>query len=257
MTGAKVPKILPKSHARAFARALEDEPGNKLSMSRLATKLGADWTVEKVREKTEQFELDGLPLAIVKGGVQYFGTELSVMPGLYREIARGIERSWARDSSIPGPEVRFTFRSGTKGDGDWTRPDLVLVSHRKAGPDYHSIEAEQPSGFGIQSVYQAYEQGRGAHFSWVFFHGREPTGTEWVRILAAAKDLRVGLVHVPKPVAPKAWKIVRRAGRRDVRDAEHASFLRYCAFAAEVLPAVSSPQGDSAAAVAPAGPPMR
>jgi hypothetical protein len=49
----------------------------------------------------------------------------------------------------------------------------------------HALEIEQRSGFDIRSIYQAYEHGRGANYTWVFAHA-EKTGA---RSSVAAQEL--------------------------------------------------------------------
>jgi hypothetical protein len=217
------------THSKQFMLKLEREPGQKLTFARLAELLGPPWTEEKVREKARRFEKDeGNPLWIVKGGIQHLGSEKFTSPGLYLAIQDGIEKRWATAERIPRAKVEQVYLCGDRGSGTWTRPDLVIVSQRKAHVEYHSIEAEQPDGFGIRSIYQAYEQGFGAHYSWVFFGGPQPTGREWDRTMRAAKQLGVGLVHLPKASQPSRWKTVRKARLRPVATASRTAFLKSC-----------------------------
>ena len=96
------------------------------------------------------------------GGLQYYGTERCKDPGLYKQLRQGIKRSWTTSARIPRvDEVYITCRPVSRGDGEWTTPDLVISSTRRGRSELHAVEAEQPAGFGVRSVYQAYEQARG------------------------------------------------------------------------------------------------
>ena len=93
---------------------------------------------------------------------------------------------------------------------------------------FHAVEVERHAGFDIRSVYQAYEQGRGAHFSWVFFAGPMKPEDEWARIKVAAKDRGVGLVHTPRPSAPAGWKTLLRAKLATPKPADLNGFRTRC-----------------------------
>jgi hypothetical protein len=88
----------------------------------------------------------------------------------------------------------------------------------------HSVEIEQRNGFDVRSVYQAYEQGRGANYPWVFAHHDNVDA----RILVAADDLDVGVVIFTNPAAFGTYKTVRQAGHRTVKPAEREHFLARC-----------------------------
>ncbi len=222
--------VMARSHKDKIIRALKKEPHEKASYAKLARALGGDWTVEKVQAKVRELEADDdTPICVVKGGVQYFGCETGKKPGFYKEVRRGIERRWGKDNSMRNIAVEHTSRTSAKGSGKWTQPDLVArVNRRKdANPEivFLAIEVEQPGGFDVVSVYQAYEFGRGADFSWVFYTGPKCTGPTWRQVEVAARDLGVGIVHAARPTAPADWDTVIDAKIRKRKPGQHATFL--------------------------------
>jgi len=219
-----------RSHKDQFIAALKDFTHEKASFPALANALGSNWTPETVKARAQKFEADGsTPIHVVKGGAQYFGCEVGKKPGLYKEMRRGIEKSWGAENSMRHIDLRHTSRTSVKGSGSWTQPDLVARVTRKstARPQlvYLAFEVEQAGGFDIESVYQAYEIGRGADFSWVFYAGPACSGTKMDRIEIAAKDLGVGIVHASKPTAPSAWKTILPARIRDRTKKEQDDFF--------------------------------
>ncbi len=219
-----------RSHKDKIIRALKQEPHEKANFARLAGLLGDKWTPERVEAKARELEANGsAPICVVRGGVQYFGCETGKKPGLYKEVRRGIERRWGSDNSMSNIAVEHTSRTSAKRKGTWTQPDLVARVNRRADADpevvFLAIEVEQPGGFDVRSVYQAYEFGRGADFSWVFYTGPKCTGPTWRQVETAAQDLGVGIVHAARPTAPAAWKTVVDAKIRDRTHAEQAEFF--------------------------------
>jgi hypothetical protein len=219
-----------RSHKNQFIVALKSFTHEKASFPALANALGPNWTVERVRARAEEFDADdSTHISVVKGGVQYFGSETGEKPGLYKEVRRGIEKRWGADNSMRRINVLHTSRTSIRGSGSWTQPDLVAKVVRKstARPRdvYLAFEVEQAGGFDIESVYQAYEIGRGADFSWVFYAGPACSGTKMRRIEIAAKDLGVGIVHASKPTAPAAWKTIVPARIRDRTKQEQDDFF--------------------------------
>jgi hypothetical protein len=219
-----------RSHKDKIIRALSGEPHEKATFERLAGVLGGEWTPEQVEAKVRQFDADDdVPLNVVRGGVQYFGSERGAKPGLYKEIRRGIQRRWGRDNSMRNISVLHSSRTSQRGSGYWSQPDLIARVDRRSDAKppivYLAIEVEQPDGFGIASVYQAYEVGRGADFSWVFYCGPQCTGRLWDRIETAARDLGVGIVHAARPTQPSNWRTVIGARIREHTQAEQDDFL--------------------------------
>ena len=168
-------------------------------------------------------------IAVVRGGVQYFGCENGEKPGLYKEVRRGIEKRWGKDNAMSNIVTLHTSRTADRDRGPWSQPDLVarVIRRSDAKPPvvYLAIEVEQSKGFGVASVYQAYEFGRGADFSWVFYAGPVCDEKRWCRIETAAKDLGVGIVHAGRPTQPAGWKTQLPARGRSYTRAEQQDFL--------------------------------
>jgi hypothetical protein len=221
----------PISHQAQFIRELR--AAKLLSFEALATALGLGWTADKVRSKALEFDRDeSSPIWVVRGGVQFVGDERVADPVLYEVVRRGINRSWALRRRMGSTIAVHTSRSSQRAAGTWTQPDLVARRTRLSGAvqteDYLAIEVEQARGFSIVSVYQAYEVGRGADYSWVFYEGAERTGPEWNRITTAAADLGVGIVHLGKPTHFSKWNTKVAARRRDTTPTARQAFLSRC-----------------------------
>ena len=45
------------------------------------------------------------------------------------------------------------------------------------GPVSHSFEIERPGGFHLDSIFQAFVQGKGTHYSWVIFSESDLTSS--------------------------------------------------------------------------------
>jgi len=220
-----------RSYKDQFIRALREYKHEKASFKELAEKMGPKWPVEKVEAKARLLDADdSIPIAVTRGGVLYFGSETGKQPGLYKEVQRGIEHRWGPDNGMQRLKGTHTSRRSTRGDGDWTQPDLVVRVKRRSNARppvvFLAVEIEQPNGFGIESVYQAYELGRGADFSWVFYAGPACAGRSWNQIAIAARDLGVGVVHAARPTAPAAWKTQIKARNRNATRAQRSDFLR-------------------------------
>jgi hypothetical protein len=247
----------PISRDRQFIRALATRPGSPSTPAKSTNWTSkalqvcldtmypnSDWTPDRVKEWADRFSLDpAIPVSLVNGrSLSYYGTETGAEPALYRDVKSGLESKSRPEAFGSHPEVFLT--PGKKGHGPWTNPDIVvrrkLKSTAKKTMHVHSLEVEQPNGFCIQSVYQAYEQGRGADFAWVFYSGLrrvelisrryEVSGNdvEMRRILVAAKELGVGLVHVQSPTVPSGWKVILEARERDVAESARAEFENRC-----------------------------
>ena len=136
----------PRSHLQMFTSTLTKAPANKMSVAALALALGPDWDVERVAEKARQFDQDEtVALSLVHGGLQFFGTERCKDPAIYKQLQQGIKRSWATRTRIPRvDEVYITSRLVTRGDGDWTTPDLVISSTRKGLRGNYSVCGVRP-----------------------------------------------------------------------------------------------------------------
>jgi hypothetical protein len=220
-----------RSHKDQFINALRTFPHEKASFSQLAGKLGDKWTPEKVEAKAREFDDDATTrINIVKHGVQYFGSETGPKPGLYKEVRRGIERCWGADNAMRNISIVHCSRTAERNRGPWSQPDLIGQVRRRADakPEvvYLAIEVERAEGFDVRSIYQAYEFGRGADFSWVFYEGPVCDGTKWEQIKVAASDLGVGVVHAARPTEPSKWKTQVPARIRPRTAAQQRDFLQ-------------------------------
>ncbi len=229
-----------RSHKDQFVIALKTFPHEKASFTQLANKLGGTWTPEMVEAKARQFDDDATtPINVVKHGVQYFGSETGQKPGLYKEVRRGIEHRWGKDNAMRNISILHCSRTAERNRGHWSQPDLVGRVQRKsnAKPEivYLAIEVEQANGFGIESVYQAYEFGRGADFSWVFYVGPVCAGAKWKQIEVAARDLDVGVVHAALPTQPSKWTTPIPAKIRQRTAAQQRDFLQRSGVTADMF----------------------
>ena len=155
--------------------------------------------------------------------------------GLYKDVARVIEDYWGPRRHCREIVIHRTARAKQRSGRRWVHPDLVMECHpgRKSHPDVvkliHTFEVETARGFGIDSVYQAHAQGRGADFSWVLFQRgadiESSNHPDWARILWAAKELGVGLVGFSKSSSVSTWDVEREAKRRNHTKAERQGFL--------------------------------
>lgn len=165
------------------------------------------------------------------GTVTYWGTEIGVRVAIYSTVERIITTFWGprkmnlrRIRPVPPHAGRATR------EGPWTRPDLMLFAdpaRRDSVHDLrrtHAFEIEQRTGFDVRSVYQAYEQGRGANYTWVFAHAVKLDE----RVACAAKDLGVGVVVFTNPGAYGTYKMTHKAPLRTVNATERAHFLARC-----------------------------
>ena len=118
-----------------------------------------------------------------------------------------------------------------KPQRDWAMPDLVAFAHplRKrtatSPREVHSFEVEQHKGFKIQSIYQAYEQARGANYAWVFAHFDHIPD----QFAVAAKDLGVGVVVFGNPSSYVTYSKAKKSilpKRRDVTSKARKDFLK-------------------------------
>ena len=212
---------------------LKSQPGEQASPLRLAGLLG--WELDKVgRVATKGNESQSVPVFIAKGGViKHRGSERGASVGIYADVARVITTYWGpREVGLRNIDVIGTSRSGTRGGGVWTHPDLVVAAdpaRRKSQDEprrLYAIEVETEAGFDLKSVYQAHAQGRDADYSWVF--GRKSPGVEksdWDRVLWTAQQLGVGLVTFIKPHAFGTWTTHHTADHKGPTLDERELFL--------------------------------
>ena len=134
-------------------------------------------------------------------------------------------------------------------------PDAVVFADpkRKSSPadlpDIHTFEIEHGGGFSLASVYQAFEQGRGANYTWVLFLSSADAMVEWKnlrgerslkpkdqdssairskrRVLRAARERGVGLVAMRLASVPSGWLEVCPAERTRGPEIERDQALRF------------------------------
>jgi hypothetical protein len=148
----------------------------------------------------------------------YWGAENYSQPALYAAVELVFTKKWGpKELGLKtGPEHGIVCTGQPpKGGGDWMNPDLVVFAHprRKVSADaareIHCFEIEQQNGFGVKSVYQAYEQARGAEYAWVFAHADGIPA----RVRLVAEELGVGVVTFTNPNAASLYD---RPNRKDV-----------------------------------------
>lgn len=179
------------------------------------------WTPERaasaIHRALEDQEID---LVAGRGDrIIYFGNDSS----LYYHAARGMAKAWGRAMGLRYVLALQTAQA-RKGrhEGIWLHPDLLVLadpSRRRsatAGREVHAVEVESSGGFTIESIYQAYEQGRGADYQWVFAAKAMDPGPARDRIEVAAEEMGVGWVEISDLTAPSRW-ITRIQARRNPR----------------------------------------
>ena len=148
------------------------------------------------------------------GTVTYWGTEIGSHVAIYSAVERIITTFWdLRKMKLRRIHSVQPHAGRATGEGPWTRPDLMLFAdpaRRHSVHDLrqtHSLEIEQRTGFDVRSVYQAYEQARGANYSWVFVYADDADE----RVRCAAQDLGVGVVVFTNPAAYGTYRTVNNA----------------------------------------------
>jgi hypothetical protein len=181
------------------------------------------WTAEKFQRVLARAELEPRNcIARGRGGViEYTGNEVGGVPLLYRHAIRILETYWSRERKYKNVEVFPTAHGGHRGASDWTHPDAVLRadparrSSQDALPYLHSFEIERPGGFKIESIFQAFVQGRGADYSWVIYSESDIKTPEYRdRVHWAAASVDVGLISYVKPGSWTTWNSVREPKKR-------------------------------------------
>ena len=118
-----------RTNAEILIDHLRGQPSNQASPRRLAELTG--WPLDKVKRVAEFANADpDVELHIGKGGtVQTRGTERGSSNGLYDEVARVITKFWGpRQLGLRNISVLDTSRAGTRGQGVWAHPDLVIAA---------------------------------------------------------------------------------------------------------------------------------
>lgn len=206
--------------------------GSQATVRRLAGLL--NWDVEKARRVAERGNEDASQsIYIAKGSVvKYRGKERGSGVGIYSDVMKVLVNRFGPKMGYREIEVYDTSRSGKRGTGVWTHPDLVMAAYprrRSSASEprrLHAIEVETEDGFDLKSVYQAHAQGRGANYSWVF--GNKQPGvskSDWDRVLWTADELGVGLVTFEKPHLMSTWTVHFEPTHRETEPDERKAFL--------------------------------
>jgi hypothetical protein len=176
------------------------------------------WTEDYVNKVIDSADLDeNFPLFRYKGSVQFVGNDGK---GLYKAVVRVGAAFFESNHGLRDVLMVDTSHSGTKGSGAWVHPDLVMRAfpRRRAAADspydLHSIEVEHGGGFDMRSVYQAFEQGRGADYSWVVFNIGATSSVALERMTRVANETGVGLVQFSKPTVRSSWRTLVVARRQ-------------------------------------------
>ena len=225
-----------------LCNALEQRAEQKATKSALIEELG--WTSVKLESVIKRADESPRPITVVRGGkaVRFRGSERRggrSENGFYNDVVSVISKYWGPRRHMREIEIWVTARPLKRSGEQWACPDLVMVAHpgRKSTPDaakyVHAFEVENEAGFGIQSVCQAFVQGRGAHFTWVMFQmaGLDPADetrprhNDWDRILWAAKELNVGLVGFTNCNSVETWHDFLVPKRRSPSPLESAAYV--------------------------------
>jgi len=162
---------------------------------------------------------------------EFTGSESEKGALLYRQVATVLKNSWGPRHHMKDLRPFVTAHGGKHGAMDWMHPDVAILGtpKKKAHPNdtdkCHSFEVERLGGFKLDSIFQAYVQGKGSHFSWVVFHKRDVrTDAYKERVLWAANRVGVGLIAYEKPTAFSTWHTCLEAEPRKPTKAESLEF---------------------------------
>ena len=217
---------------------LKLQPSQRASLARVQNGLAEEWNSDaaKVRRVVDRAVGDpDLAIDRGKGGViEYTGAEHVRDSLLYQKACQVLQRSWAPRNSLKDGIARVSARGGRRGLADWMHPDVVVAGKpkRRSGPNdevrYHSFEVERLNGFHLDSIFQAFVQGKGSDFSWVLFSEADLRSDLYEeRVLWAASRVGVGLISYGKPGSFSTWRQLHRAEFRKPDKRERGEFLDY------------------------------
>ena len=246
-----------------------ERPGTRRKIAQsLVDRLG--WRVERATSAVQRAIDQDNRLHLGRGGTVVFsGADIAI----YKRVAKAMlqwqpKKHWRIDDIMD-----CHARKGLRGQGDWQHPDLLVLAdpRRRASQDApletHAIEVEHRGGFSIQSVYQAYEQGRGANYSWLVFVGDDAEiwqalcaqsrrvrmglgGGLRERIVRAASERGVGLVLMEQSHSKSSWHELLSPSRRmtkDILQTDQDLLLRATGLPAERLTERTGSIGTTAA----------
>ena len=220
---------------RTDLEKLRDHLASLDTQRAMPARLAADmhWGPDKLDRVLEKAAADpSTCIARGKGGViEYTGNEIGAVPLLYREVTRVLESYWAKHHKFRDVRMYKTAHGGRRGMADWVHPDAVIEAYpaKKSSPksthDLHSFEIERAGGFKIESIFQAFVQGRGSDYSWVVFSNTDIARPEYLdRVLWAAGYVDVGLISYGKPGSWTTWTTHLPAKRRGSSKKERDEF---------------------------------
>jgi len=211
--------------------------GQSLSKAALSKilKEEREWTSEKVQRVTQRAIDDSKSrITTGKGGViEYLGSEKVASPLLYRQVGKGLGGQWAIDHRLRNARYIDTSHGGHRGAQDWLHPDVVVVGSGRSqgaadsGERWHSFEVENAGRFRLNSIFQAFVQGRGSDYSWVVASEDDIDGEYRERVIWAAKQVGVGVITYRRPRAASTWRELRPALKRSHTRKERSDFLHY------------------------------
>lgn len=227
-----------RTNPQILKEFLEAWPSQRISMAKLQIELEAlrGWPGDKVVRVVEIASRDPRNcISRGKGGtIEFTGSERSSEPLLYRHVARVLSTSWATEIRLKDPTPHFTAHGGHRGAMDWLHPDIVVTGRgrRGSGSDngtrWHSFEVERPGGFHLNSIFQAFVQGRGSDFSWVVLSDEDVEREDYQeRVLWSARQVGVGLITYGRPRAYSTWWHMLKAKPRAYTEVERENFKNY------------------------------
>ncbi len=227
-----------RSDVQLLRDFLKKQPNQRASLAKLETGLNEErnWDALKVRHVVDRAVLDPkLAIAKGKGGViEFTGAENVRDSLLYQKASHVLQKSWAPKNSLKDAMAHVSARGGRKGLLDWMHPDVVVIGKpkRRSGPHddhrFHSFEVERLGGFHLDSIFQAFVQGKGSDYSWVLFNEVDLRSDLYLeRLLWAAGRVGVGLISYGNPGAYSTWQMLHRADFRKPDKKEREEFLEY------------------------------
>lgn len=134
---------------------------------------------------------------------------------LYPHVKSVLTNHWARDHTIPDPQVVITAKQGRRTTGGaWTRPDLVLVTVRTYAYvpgkyiDVIAFEVKRQDQIDVRAVYEALAHRRAATHAYVWYHIPHEDYVNdkmFDRILDEARSLGVGVIVATDPQDYDTW----------------------------------------------------
>ena len=227
-----------RSDVQILRDFLKYQPSQRASVAKLKSGLKDAWNwdaskVQRVIDRAVQDESFAIDKG--KGGViEFTGAENMEGSLLYQKACQVLEKSWASKNSLKEAKAHVSARGGRKGLLDWMHPDVVVIGKpkRRTGPHdvirHHSFEVERLGGFHLDSIFQAFVQGKGSDYSWVLFSEADIRNDLYrERVFWAADRVDVGLISYGKPGSFSTWKMLRRAQPRNPTSRERDEFREY------------------------------